>query len=104
MTTVSTAHYTDDDLDEWIAATKDLMARLPTSHLVVFRQLFLFLHEVAQYEELNAMGSKNLGTVFAPNVVALKADASLTQILAATPSCVAFTVKCIENATQLCED
>jgi len=91
----------DHDLDAWTSATRKLLAKLPPSHQVVLKRLFEFLAEVASHEEVNSMGSENLGTVFAPNILTLKDDAPLAQILATTPSCVAFTAKCIEHVQQL---
>lgn len=56
---------------------RTLINYFPRVHYCVTRRLFMFLHKVSLQKEVNLMGSANLATVFAPNILRRRNESPL---------------------------
>lgn len=51
-----------------------VIEKLPLANRVLLRELCIFLKELSAYEKRTLMGTKNLATVFGPNILRDKSD------------------------------
>lgn len=94
--------YRDDhDLGRWVASARCIINQLPTPNKVLLQELCVFLAEVAQHADVNAMNKTNLATCLGPNLLRGKEDASLQELLDLSALVTRFMLKCLEDVDQL---
>ena len=72
---------TPETHDVWNLKIGKLIPQFPQPNQVALRHILLFLDEMLQYQQSNLMDSKNLGTVFGPNLL-FKPETNGTDIAA----------------------
>lgn len=85
---------------EQVAECKRLVRCIPTANMEVLKRLMQLLAEVAEFQSINNMNTKNLAIVFAPNLFRARESTTL-QLLKDTPFIMSATKTLIEYRDEI---